>query len=271
MLKHSWYLSLFIAIMLLGASSFAQYPAQVNTTFDRGEELKFAVYFHSLLTGNIRAGVFEMKVTGENKSINGRSTYHYIATGKGSGAFSVFYKINDRFESYADEASLLPLLSMRRINENDYIRNQDHIFDHKNKQILYKDNLKGISRTISSASNVHDILSVVYSLRNAAASNDGTVDSYQVSYVFNDSIYSSHVKIAGIETVQTSIGKVSCIKVQPQVLTGKVFSTSYPLTLWISNDANHIPILIESEIILGSIRLELIFWSGLKNPFSALK
>jgi hypothetical protein len=160
---------------------------------------------------------------------------------------------------------------MRRISENDYVRDQDHIFDHKNRQIIYKDNLKGTAVTIASVSNVHDILSAVYYLRNINITKEGGPDFYLVSYVFNDSIHTSKVNIGGLEIIQTSIGKVRCIKVQPQVLTGKVFSTAYPLTVWISDDQNHIPILIESEILLGRIRLELISWSGLKNPFNALK
>jgi hypothetical protein len=49
--------------LMLGMRVLAQFPAQPNTTFDRGEDLKYAVYFHSILTGNIKAGLFETKVT----------------------------------------------------------------------------------------------------------------------------------------------------------------------------------------------------------------
>jgi hypothetical protein len=253
------------------ASSRGQYPAKVNTCFNRGEKLEYAVYFHSLLTGNVKAGVFVMEVTTESREVNDRPTYHYIATGQSRGAFHLLYQINDRFESYTDEASLLPLLTLRRINEDDYKRNQDHIFDHKNHKVVYKDNIKGSSRTIDCPAGIHDILSVVYYLRNADASREGDIQNYNVSYMFNDSVYSSKVLVSGPVSIRTGIGKIECIKVRPQVLIGNVFSSKYPLTVWVSNDKNRIPVLVESEILLGSIRVELVKWTGLKNPFTALE
>jgi hypothetical protein len=41
------------------------------------------------------------------------------------------------------------------------------------------------------------------------------------------------------------------------------------MTLWVSDDGNKIPILAESAVIVGSVRLELISYSGLLNPFSS--
>ncbi len=264
-------LTVLSAALLVAVQLSAQYPAQTNTTFERGERLEYAVFFHSLVTGNVKAGTFEMEVTGENKNISGRNTYHYIAKGESKGTFSLLYRVNDRYESFTDELSLLPLLTLRRISESDYIRNQDHIFDRINKKIVYKDNLKGITRTLEAGSSVHDILSAVYYLRNSTGTTEELQKGFQISYVFNDSIYNSSIQYIGIETIQTSIGKISCIKLKPQVLKGKVFNSSYPLTLWVSNDKNRIPILVESDILLGSIRVELINWTALKNPFDALK
>jgi hypothetical protein len=66
------------------------------------------------------------------------------------------------------------------------------------------------------------------------------------------------------------MGKVRCIKLKPQVLTGNVFKDPYPVTLWVSDDKNKIPIMAESAIIVGKVKLELIYYEGLRNPFASM-
>ena len=53
------------------------------------------------------------------------------------------------------------------------------------------------------------------------------------------------------------------------VATGNTFSNPYPMTLWVSDDKNHIPILAQSAVVVGSVKMELIQFSGLSNPFSS--
>ena len=50
------------------------------------------------------------------------------------------------------------------------------------------------------------------------------------------------------------------------VVTGAVFSQPYPMDLWITDDKNHIPILAKSAVIVGSVKMELVKYKGLKNP-----
>ena len=51
--------------------------------------------------------------------------------------------------------------------------------------------------------------------------------------------------------------------------TGEVFDDPYPLSVWITDDKNHIPVLLESKIIVGSVKIELIKYSGLANPLTS--
>ncbi len=256
----------FIALQLI-----AQYPAVNNTAFAAGEKLTYRIYYHSALTGSVTAGKAVFEVSAESRKISGRETHHIVVDGSTQGAFNFFYKVKDRFESFVDIESLLPLLFLRRINEDGYIRNQDQVYDHVNRVVHFKDNLQGTQSKIPVPAGTHDILSAIYYLRNADVFAQEEGNTVKLRYVFADSLYTSQIRIAGYETVQTGIGKVSCIKVQPQVLTGSVFSEQYPLTVWVSNDKNRLPVMARSEILVGSVRMELVSWSGLKNPFSALK
>jgi hypothetical protein len=59
------------------------------------------------------------------------------------------------------------------------------------------------------------------------------------------------------------------MRFKPMVLKGKVFSQPYPMTLWISDDKNRVPLLVESGLVVGSVKLELSEYSGLKNSMDS--
>jgi hypothetical protein len=41
------------------------------------------------------------------------------------------------------------------------------------------------------------------------------------------------------------------------------------MDIWITDDLNHLPILAKSAVIVGSVKLELIGYSGLANPLTS--
>ena len=79
--------------------------------------------------------------------------------------------------------------------------------------------------------------------------------------------YEFKMKFLGIETINTKFGKIKCIKLRPFVQSGRVFKEKESLTLWISADKNKIPLRIKADLVVGSIRVDLDAFSGLKHPF----
>ena len=53
------------------------------------------------------------------------------------------------------------------------------------------------------------------------------------------------------------------------VLKGEVFNDPYPMNVWITDDKNHIPILASSKVLVGSVNLELVKYSGLASPLKS--
>jgi hypothetical protein len=56
------------------------------------------------------------------------------------------------------------------------------------------------------------------------------------------------------------------MKFKPLVQEGRVFREKDAMTIWVSKDDNKVPLLIKSELLVGSIKAELIQYEGLKNP-----
>jgi len=255
-----------ILTIILGLLIFTQLPAQQvriikNSSFGRGEKLDFKVYYHSLITGNVTAGYGTIVVTGDNRKFNNRDTYHIIATGKSSGFFNLFFKVDDQFESYIDEEGIFPWMFTRKTHEGGYHKDDVVNFYHFTGSAV---SLKKITRI---PVNVQDIISSFYFARTLDAASIKVGDIINLPFFLDDSVYFSKVKFFGRETIKTSLGKIKCLILKPLLVKGKVFKEDYPMTLWVSDDSNKIPILAESEVIVGSVKMELTHYSGLLNPF----
>ena len=54
------------------------------------------------------------------------------------------------------------------------------------------------------------------------------------------------------------------MRIYPDVVAGNVFKDGNQMTLWVSDDANKLPLLIESPISVGSVKAVLKSYKGLK-------
>ena len=68
--------------------------------------------------------------------------------------------------------------------------------------------------------------------------------------------------------IKTKFGKVKCLVLRPVLQKGRVFKDEESMTIYVTDDANKIPILIQSELLVGSIKIELADYEGLRNPVS---
>jgi hypothetical protein len=53
------------------------------------------------------------------------------------------------------------------------------------------------------------------------------------------------------------------------VQTGRLFKSEEDVNFWVTADANRIPILVKAKIPVGTVKLHLVEWSGLKNELSS--
>ena len=239
---------------------FSEYKKVSNTAFVKGEVLKFRVHW-----GWIEAGEAVLEVKKDSKKIGSRDVYHVVGTGKTVRAFSVFYKVKDRYETYIDEEALVPLKFVRRVNEGGYIINQDQEFDHVNNKINSDGKIMDVPEGIQ------DMLSAFYYARNLDYSNIQVGDEVMVNTFVDDEIFPLRIRYVGLENIKTRLGKFRCMTFHPVVQEGRVFDVENDLTVWISNDDNHIPIRVEAKLFVGSAQMDLKSYAGLANPLAELK
>src|SRR5690606_15278825 len=125
------------------------------------------------------------------------------------------------------------------------------IFDHyQNKAV----DLDAGNKTFSIADNAQDLLSSFYYARTFDTDNLKPGDEIPVDMFLDHEMFVFQLKYLGKEIMKTPYGRVRCLKFQPLVQSGRVFEEKEGMTLWVTDDANKIPVRMESELVVGSIK-----------------
>ncbi len=61
------------------------------------------------------------------------------------------------------------------------------------------------------------------------------------------------------------------MKFVPQVVAGNVFNENSQMKIWATNDGNRLPLMIESPVSVGTVKVVLKSYKGLKYDVSSKK
>ncbi len=242
-----------------------------NTAFQTGEKLTYKVFYNWGLLW-IAAG----EVIFEVQEIDDR--FLYSATGKSYSSYDLFFKVEDYFYSYVDKSNLLPLRAKRKTNEGGYKIFNDITFDQINKVAIssLKDNkkeLKTIEKKFDTCECMHDVLSLMYSLRNIKKQELNPNDIIKFDIMMDNDIYSLNMKYVG-KTVEKKVKKLGVYKsymVLPSLIKGRVFDEDENMKIWISDDDNNIPLVIESPLAVGKVKAFLSEYENIKYPLVKIR
>jgi hypothetical protein len=91
-------------------------------------------------------------------------------------------------------------------------------------------------------------------------------------YAFLDNeVFNMYIRYLGKETIKTKYGKFDAIKFKPLLLKGTIFEGGEKMTVWVSDDANRIPVRVESPISVGSVKVDMMGYRNLRYPLTSLR
>ncbi|OQX81854.1 MAG: hypothetical protein B6D61_00025 [Bacteroidetes bacterium 4484_249] len=235
-----------------------------NEAFKPGERLQWRFYYDAWFTGKITAGIGIAEVKESEKTFNGRQVLHIDSEGTSKGMFNWFYKVRDEFDSYIDKEFLAPHYFIRRTREGGYRKDDEYEFNQVENYVVTR------TDSVTTPPYVQDFISAVFFARTINTDTLKNGDIVPISFFIDDSVYTSALMYEGKEVIEIQLGKFRCLRFKPGMPTGDVFSNNYPMTLWVTDDKNHIPVLGVSAIIVGNIKGELMEFEGLANPLTSL-
>lgn len=233
-----------------------------NLTTQHNETVLYDV-FYTVAGIYIKAG--EATFTNKVEKLSGRTAFHITAEGKTNDKYDYLYKVRDRYETYIDTATMEPLKFVRNIDENGHKHYENITFNQSAKTAVTD---KGVFKMPDC---VQDVISAVYCARNINFDNFKTDDKIPFKMFLDNEIYDMYIRYLGKEDIKTKFGKFKAIKFRPLLVKGSIFEGGEKMTVWVSDDPNHIPLRLESPIIVGSVKMDMMGYGGLKYPLSSQK
>ena len=258
-MKKVYYL---LAIFLFGSFSlFAQTEAGSNYAFQSQEKISYNVYYNVI---GIYVNAGTATFTTSSEKMEGEDVFHVVGEGSTNPHYDWIFKVRDRYESYFAN-NLQPVKFIRNINEGKYKKHEEITFNHETNTAVTK---KGVYKV---PENVQDVISTMYYARNINYDQYKVDDKIPFTMFLNDRVYDMYIYYLGKETIKTKYGKFNVIKLKPLLIKESVFEGGEKMTLWVTDDPNHVPIRVESPIVVGSVKIDLMHHENLKTPITALR
>ncbi|RMA65848.1 DUF3108 domain-containing protein [Ulvibacter antarcticus] len=251
---------LIIIILLLNMTVLS---AQ-NRAFGDGEKFKFRVHY-----GLVTAGYATLEV--KNASLKGEEVFHIKGFGETTGISKFFFKVEDNYQSYVDKKTDVPYRFIRKIDEGGYTKDIQIDFDYNRNVAVVNNKKHNTVEDISLPMDPQDMVSAFYYLRNhidIKTIKEG--DVVDMNMFFDRGTHKFRLKFLGRETLKTNFGKVPCLIFRPYVEAGRVFKEKESLTVWVTDDENKMPLLIQADLAVGSLKATLTEYRGLKHQFKII-
>ncbi|TRZ63911.1 DUF3108 domain-containing protein [bacterium] len=239
-----------------------------QTAFGLGEKINYEIKY-----GFVTAGTAAL-VTGSNYiMVNGRNCYDINLLVNSSSSFEWVYKFDERYSCVIDAEGIFPWKYSQRIREGrDYKRDFEAIFDQDSMKVrTYTGEFepKKFEGEYKIPQFTQDALCAFYWARTTDFSNLNIGDMLTVQSFYNEVVYNLRIKYLGTENIEVQAGEFRCRMFQPMVKEGVLNSKADDIIVWITDDERRLPVRIQISVIIGSVKVDLVSYSGLAGTVNA--
>ena len=254
---------IFALLCLTSLNSFGQ-----NNTIAAGEKLTFtAAYNMSGLLTNLAQVTMETSEVKTSKA----TLLRLKCKARTYSKWDNFFKINDLYESYVNPNSLKPYLHKRDIKEGGYYKFMQYNYNHKTqtvKSLMRKRRGDGtfweVNKNLNIGNQTRDLVTTLYYIRNLDIhkATIGSSDTYSILIDNEENIIK--ITFLGKETISTKLGKKECYKLSI-TMNNNLLKGNNDNLLWLTADANKIPVYAKFKVAVGSGELRIKSATGLKH------
>jgi Protein of unknown function (DUF3108) len=265
----SWLLVLFVSALSV-ATARAQQPAV--KPFELGEQLVYKAEVSRSLLKKIDVATFKFQVEATPANHHGRDTratieaapaLRFIGDVTSEGFFVKLFnlKFHQHVESTVDAQSLAVRKTVKLDEQGKRVRASEAVFDPKTNKVTWVErDPNDPSRpervlTNDFTGTVQDIVSAIYYLRNQKLES-GT--SFEMEISDSGRVYKVPVRVLERKRMKTVLGKVDAVNVVPQLFgEGGMLNRNGQLSMWLTDDARHIPVKAQLKGDFGTFDITL--------------
>ncbi len=241
-----------------------------NYAFKPGEEIKYTVYYNWGFLW-VNAGLVTFNV--HERYYKNRPVYHLDSYGTTHRKYDWIFKVRDRFQSYVDKETFRPLWYEMDTYEGGFeARDIYHFFPERDIAITTTENSDRPRQTdtIKIQPCSFDVITAIYLARNLDFASLSLRETIPFSILIGNELFELNPRYLGRETIKTREGETyDCIKFSVELVEGFIFKPGDEMFVWVTNDSNRVPVLVEAQIRVGSVKAMLKSYKGLRNPVSA--
>ena len=254
-------LLLFISISFISNLSAGDVFCGIrNHAFQNGEYLSFTV-FYSVMGLYVNAGNASFNLTQDH--LNDKPVFHVVGLGNSNSSYDWIFKVRDRYETYFDTATLQPYKFIRNVDEGGYKTIENVTFNQEANTAIT------LNGTYKVPGCIQDVMSAIYYARNIDFNQYKPDDKIPFDMFLDNEIYHLYIRYLGKEKIKTRFGTFNAIKFRPLLVKGTIFAGGEKMSVWVSDDPNHIPVRIESPIVVGTIKVDMMDFKNLRYPLSS--
>lgn len=228
-----------------------------QNAYQVGEELEYRIRY-----GPFRAGIARIGIQEETMR-SGRDVMHVVATGRTVGMAEIFFRTRDRYETFFDPQALVPWEFIRDVDEGGYTKDYHLIFNQRKQKVRDINNPeKGVFDYEPYA---QDMLSAMYYARSIDTDTLEAGDLVTFTMFLDHETFPFRLRLLGREEIKTKLGRMKCLVLRPSLQEGRVFKDKESMTIYVSDDPNKIPVLVQSDLRVGSIKVEITGAKGLRH------
>ena len=258
-----------VVFVLSGYNILAQCVEKV-TAFKPGEKLSYEAYYN---WGFIWIHAGDVQFTVSQKKYLNKNVYYFDATGNSLKSYDWLFKVRDRFQSMVEMQLFAPVWAERSTQEGNYKAYENYSFGPNGKiYSVVENSTKPYKRdSLKASSCTYDVLSLIYGFRSISFDKYKPNEKIPLKIVLDNQLYSLFVRYLGKETIKARDGKkYRCIKVSALLIEGTIFKGGEDMLIWITDDENKIPVLVEAKILIGSVKACLTKIEGANSEIKAL-
>ena len=209
----------------------------------------------------------------QEKEYRKKPAYYINVTGNSIPSYDWLFKVRDRYQSYMDTETLQPLWFQRNAYEGGFTAYEVDFFDPSKKRIYaYSESTQHPLKrdTLKMNNCIYDIINAAYNMRDIDFSKYRENDTIPIRILIDNGVFPLYIRFREreIKTLKNN-HSYHCLKFSVLLVEGTVFKGGEDITVWVTDDNNHIPVYLESKILIGSVYMSLYDYYHTKYPMSS--
>ncbi len=238
-----------IVCVALTGPAIASASGEADLPFRVGEKLTYQIFWGPFVVGRAT-----LEVRGV-EPVDGHDCYHLVARARTTGLTDWMFPIDSTSESWLDVQGLFSRKYRQNRLEGDHKRNDETVFDYEHGEAITTNAVSGKTKRNPVDGPVQDVVSCVYYMRAQPLMLDA-----EQQFVMNANSTNYTVNVCPDQRKRLfvrPVGDVQALRLEPHPTLKIVASNKGRMWLWVSDDKRRLPLLVNSNMRVGSARLVL--------------